>query len=365
MAVDYYQILGVDKNASHDDIKRAFRRLAHEHHPDKQGGNADKFKEINTAYQVLSNSEKRQQYDQFGAGFDQPGGGAGGFNWNNAGGQGFGGFNQQFDFGDMGDIFGDMFGFGGGRSSKRSGAQDIQMEMPISFRQSYEGVEEQISLYRNVSCHTCSGSGAEPGSKIEQCSVCKGSGRVRKVQNTMLGNIQLESVCSTCQGTGERITKPCKKCGGVGLEKEQERLTIKVPAGIRDGQTLRFAGKGERLNKESNAGDLYIIIRVESDKVFTRQEDDLLVSIGIPFTTLALGGEVAVPTMEGSLRLKVPAGTPSGKTFSLKHKGFTKLTGRGAGDQLVTVNVTVPDKLNKKEKELLEQLDREIQPKKK
>ncbi|MFH0873669.1 MAG: molecular chaperone DnaJ [Candidatus Komeilibacteria bacterium] len=357
MAADYYKVLGVERNASQDDIKRAFRRLAHEHHPDKQGGNADKFKEINTAYQVLGNAEKRQQYDQFGAGFDQPGGGAGGFNWGGAGAQGY---SQQFDFGDIGDIFGDMFGFGSNRSNRRSGAQDIQMEIAIGFREAYQGLEQEVNLYKNVSCHSCGGTGAEAGSKVEQCSVCKGNGRVRKVQNTMLGAIQVETICTNCQGTGEHITKPCKKCGGVGLMKEQESFRLKIPAGIRDGQTLRFAGKGERLTKEGGAGDLYVVIRVSKDTTFDRDEDNLLVKVNVPFTTLALGGEVAVPTIEGSVRLKVPAGTASGKVFSLKNKGFTKLSGRGSGDLLITVNVVVPDKLTKKQKELLEELDKQF-----
>lgn len=355
MPADYYQILGVDRGASQDEIKKAFRKKAHEFHPDKQGGDAEKFKELNTAYQVLGNEEKRQQYDQFGAGFDQPGAG-GGQQWSDFAG-GFGG--QQFDFGDLGDLFGGAFGFGGGGQRPRK-AQDIQVAVEIDFSEAYHGVERQIELYKHVACDTCHGSGAEPGSQISDCPTCKGTGQVKRVQNTIFGSMQVASVCDTCHGTGQKITKPCHRCSGQGIRKDNEKISIKIPAGIDNGQTLKFAGKGEAGAHGLQSGDLYLVIRLKADKNFTRQQDDLLTEVSVPFTTLVLGGEVSVPTMEGSVRLKIPAATPSGKVFILRSKGFPRLSGRGKGDELITVNVIVPEKLSKKQKELLEELDQQF-----
>ncbi len=359
MAADYYQTLGVDRGASQEEIKKAFRKKAHQFHPDKQGGDAEKFKELNTAYQVLGDEKKRQQYDQFGANFDQPGGGAGqqwgGFS------SGFGGAGgQQFDFGDLGDLFGGAFGFGGGGGQRAQRAQDIQVALEIDFSEAYQGVERNIELYKQVHCDTCQGSGAEPGSKIETCTTCKGSGQVKRVQNTVFGGIQMSSPCGTCHGTGEMISKPCHRCSGQGVRKDNEKISIKIPAGIDNGQTLKFAGKGEAGSRGLESGDLYLIIRLKADKRFTRQTDNLLTSVAVPFTTLTLGGDVAVPTMEGSVRLKIPAGTPSGKVFILHSKGFPKLSGRGKGDELITVNVIVPEKLTKRQKELLEELDQQF-----
>ncbi len=362
MAKDYYQILGIDKSATAEEIKKAFRRLAHQHHPDKQGGDEAKFKEINGAYQVLSDPEKRQQYDQYGSAFEQTGG-AQGFNWQDF--QSAGGA-QGFDFGNVSDLFGDFFSFGGagGGRQGRNRAADIHMDQEIEFKESFEGVSRIVSLYKNASCDRCSGSGAEPGTKVSQCTICKGNGRVRRVQNTMLGAMQVETVCANCQGTGEKIETPCKHCGGSGLERKQEEFTFTIPAGIDAGQTLRFSGKGQAGSKGQTAGDLYLTIHVRPHRDFQRQGADILTSVSVPFTTLTLGGEVSVPTMEGAVRLKIPAGTESGKQFILKQKGFTKLNARGRGDELVQVNVAIPTKLTKKQKELLEQLDQQLQGKK-
>jgi molecular chaperone DnaJ len=359
MAADYYQTLGVDRGASQEEIKKAFRKKAHQYHPDKQGGDAEKFKELNTAYQVLSNADKRKQYDQFGANFEQPGGGAGP-QWSDFAG-GFGGAGgQQFDFGDLSDLFGGAFGFGGAGGQRAQKAQDIQVAVEIDFQEAYHGLERDIELYKQISCDTCHGSGAEPGSKVETCSTCKGSGQIKRVQNTVFGGIQVASTCDTCRGTGEMISKPCHRCAGHGVRKDNEKIHIKIPAGIDNGQTLKFASKGEAGGRGLQSGDLYVVIRLKADRHFTREADDILTKVSVPYTTLALGGDVSVPTMEGSVRLKIPAGTESGKVFILRGKGFPKLSGRGKGDELITVNVIVPDKLTKRQKELLEELDQQF-----
>lgn len=364
MSKDYYKVLGVDKKASEADIKKAYRKLAHEHHPDKTNGNADKFKEINEAYQVLGNKEKRSQYDQFGSTFQQAGGGAsaGGFNW---GGFQQQGFNGNADFGDLGDIFGDFFGFGRAGRGRSNRGSDIEVELEIDFNESYFGGDKNISLYKNSVCSKCNGNGAEPGSKIEQCSTCKGSGKIRRVQNTMLGAMQVESACPSCDGRGQKATDPCRSCGGSGIEKKKEEFTISIPAGIGNGQSIKFSGRGEAMAHGGQSGDLYISFRVRPDRRFVRKGDDILVETDVSYATLSAGGEVKVPTVDGSVRLKIPAGTQSGKVFILRSKGFNRIHGRGRGDELVTVNVIVPTKLTKRQKELIEELERELGGKKK
>ncbi len=370
MAKDYYATLGVSKGATADEIKKAYRTLAHQHHPDKSGGDEAKFKEINEAYQVLGNVEKRKQYDQFGSTFDQAGGGAGGFggfSWDDfarAGGAGpFGGSRQQnveFDFGDLGDVFGDLFGFGraaGGRRSRRTtGGGDIQSEMELGFREAVFGVEKVVELYKNVVCPHCSGNGAEPGTKITTCKTCGGSGQVEQIQRTILGAMRSVGVCPECRGEGKIASQRCKTCRGDGRVRETEKIKVKIPAGISDGETIRLAGKGEAGSRGAAAGDLYITLRVAPDPGFKRKNDNILSDISVSFSQAALGSKIAVSTLDGEVMLKIPAGTQSGKVFKLSDRGVPHLRARGRGDHLVTVTVETPTSLSKKQKKLLEEL---------
>ncbi len=377
MAKDYYNILGVSKDASPEDIKKAYRKMAHQYHPDKAGGDEAKFKEINEAYQVLGNEEKRQQYDRYGQTFEQAsrqggfGGGTGGFSWEDISrgtsggpfGGGFGRQNVEFDFGDLGDIFGDFFGFGRSSGSRRSRrarrGTDIQTEMEIDFREAVFGAEKIVELYKNIVCASCSGNGAEPGTKIETCKTCGGSGQVARVQQTILGTFQSVGVCPDCQGEGKKASKKCKACGGQGRFKATEKIKVKIPAGINEGETIRLAGKGEAGQRGAAAGDLYITMRVKPDEEFKREGDDILTEVNISFPQAALGDKIFVKTLDGEVILKIPAGTQSGKVFKLSGKGVPHLRSRGRGDHLVTVNVVTPTNLSRRQKELLEEFGRE------
>lgn len=364
MAQDYYKILGVEKNASEADIKKAFRKLAHQHHPDKSNGNAEKFKEINEAYQVLSNKEKRHQYDQFGSTFSGSGGGNP-FGYGNPFGQGnMGGFDfsgQNIDF-DLGDLFGQFFG--GGAPSGRSRSQkghDIQVDLEISLKEAVFGKTEVFSLRKQVACQPCHGSGAEHGTAYEKCSTCHGSG---KIATTVLGTFRTQAICPDCHGKGKRIKDKCKACSGNGFNQETVDIKVEIPAGIDDGQAVRLSGQGNAGKNGAAAGDLYVTVHVKNEPGFVREENDLISEYNIPFTMAALGGEMEIKTIDGRVKLKIPAGTPSGKQFILREKGVTNLRARSRGDQIVIVNVEVPKKLTKKQKELLEQLDNELNSKK-
>lgn len=362
MSKDYYDILGVTKNASADEIKSAFRKKAHEHHPDK-GGSEEKFKELNEAYQVLGNAEKRQRYDQFGsAAFNQSGGG----NWNGFnGGQGFSGFQNgagmNFDFEDLGDMFGgfgDIFGFGGGSTSHRpTRGRDLEMHITLDFLEAAFGTEKPISFTKNATCDHCHGSGAEPGSKVDVCPTCQGSGRVSRVQRTILGNIQTQSVCSSCGGEGKIISQKCKKCGGSGIHRASNKLNVRIPAGINDGESIRLGGQGEAGPKGASAGDLYLRVRVNNHKKFTRDVYDIRTEETISIKQAAIGDKIDVDTIHGVVKLKIPEGTQSGTIFKIKEKGITKLHGHGLGDHFVKIIVKIPSGLTKKQKQLLEELD--------
>lgn len=355
MAEDYYSLLGVSKTASADEIKKAFRKKAHELHPDKSGGDADKFKQVNEAYQVLGNPQKRQQYDQFGA--------AG------PAGQGFGGasgFNQQqwqnvnMDFGDLGDIFGDLFGFGrSSRGRQANRGQDIEAELAISFRQAASGGTHTIELKHHVVCQRCQGQGGEPGSSVERCATCNGTGQVQRLQQTFLGAMQSVQPCPTCRGEGTIIKTPCKTCRGEGRESITEAVTVKIPAGIDTGQRIRIAGKGEAGRRGTPAGDLYLRIRVQPDKEFERDGDDLVVAADVPLTIASLGGTMQVNTLDGSVSVKVPAGTQSGKVIVLRGRGLPNVRGNGTGDLRIRVHVKIPSKLSGKQKKLLKELQDE------
>lgn len=370
MSKDYYKTLGVEKGASQEEIKKAFRKLAHQHHPDKTGGDETKFKEINEAYQVLGNEEKRKQYDQFGSDFQSQGGFGGGASWEDfmraarqGGGQGFGGQGVEFDMGDLGDIFGDIFGFGGGRSrggrrgSRRAQGQDIEARMEITLDEAYHGVSKEVEFYKVVKCQKCKGHGAEPGTEIKDCSRCGGSGQVEQIQQTILGAMRMAAVCPECQGEGKRYEKLCTDCGGQGVAKENVKTKVEIPAGVQTGQTLRVEGAGEAGRRGGKSGDLYIQIKVKNDPRYNREGDDLMTSIEISPAQAVLGTTQEIGIIEGgSGELKIPSGTASGKIFKIKGKGMPHLNAGGRGDLLVEVTVNIPKKLNSKEKELYQKL---------
>lgn len=353
MSKDYYKILGLSRNASQEDVKRAFRELAHKHHPDKTNGDAEKFKEANEAYQVLGNPEKRKQYDQFGTTFDpSTGSGFGGQNpFSGFGGFGNGGVNINME--DLGDIFGDFFGMGGGRRSgtktKTRGA-DIEMNLNVSFKESVFGTEKVLDLYRTAKCEVCNGTGAEPGVKINTCPECGGAGKIKKVQSMIFGNYQTVVVCPRCHGEGKIPEKFCKQCSGTGVRKKSSSIKVKIPAGINDEEILRVSGGGEAASFGGVNGDLYIHINIKEDDRFTREGENIVTRVPLDFKTAALGGELEIATLEGKMRMDIPAGTASGQIFRIRCKGVA-----GHGDLLVEVYISVPKKLSKKQKKILEE----------
>ncbi len=359
MADNYYDILGVSKSASADDIKKAYRKLAHEHHPDKDKGNEQKFKQINEAYQVLSNAEKKAQYDQYGQTFEQAQRNGGGF-----AGQGnpYGGFDFSGGFGqdgvefDLGDIFGDIFGGRGERTARRARGVDLEMPLTITFEQAVFGVDKTITIEKKDKCPTCRGTGAEPGTKIITCPVCHGQGHIRTQRRTIFGNIASSATCERCGGDGKLPESPCHTCKGNGITRQEKTLQIKVPAGIADGQRIRVSGEGEVGYRGSAAGDLYIVIRVQSSKDFVRDGSNLLKDLPVSFTQAALGAKIKVPTLDGDIEVKVSAGTQSGKILRVSGKGVPYINSGKRGDLLLTVRVIVPQKLSKKEAELLKDL---------
>lgn len=360
MGKDYYKVLGVEKGASQDEIKKAFRKKAHEFHPDKSGGDEAKFKEANEAYQVLGDPKKRSQYDRFGSSFEnaQAGGGFHGFEgFRDA--SGFAdGFNVNMD--DLGDIFGgfsDFFGGGGRRSTQTKRGSDLQMLLTIDFNDAVFGAEKEISLNKKVKCSKCNGNGAEPGSKIEKCKECGGSGRVTKIKRTILGNMQVQMTCERCGGEGETFEKSCTKCSGSGVSQENVNLKIKIPSGIDDGETIRLSGQGEAGIKGSDSGDLYLKVRVKADSRFERDGYDIKTKSEINFTQAALGDKIEIQTVHGPLKMKIPAGTQSGSVFRLRGKGINKLRGGGKGDHMVKIIVKTPTGLNRRQKELLNDLN--------
>lgn len=350
---NYYEILGISKNASQDEIKKAYRKLAHQHHPDK-GGDAQMFKEINEAYQILSDQQKRSQYDQFGHVFSGQGGPA-------PGGEGFGGFDfEGFDFSDLGDIFGEMFGFGKVNKNDLKKGRDIEVDVQITLEDALRGQDKEISLIRMVPCLRCHGKGAEPGAKINECFSCRGTGQVQQIRRTAFGSFTQIGVCPECGGEGYRPEKPCNVCHGEGRVKEAAKLKFFIPAGIDTRQVIRMDGKGEAGRKGGKAGDLYIRIFVKKHSVFTRKGDDLLVSLPLSFSQASLGDEIDVPTLEGgALSLKVSAGTETGKVFKISGKGIPHFSGYGRGNMYVELAIQTPQKLSKKQKEILENLKKE------
>ena len=367
---DYYEVLGVNKNATDDELKKAYRKLAKKYHPDANPDNKKeaeaKFKEVNEAYETLSNPQKRKMYDQFGTADPQGFGGAGGpfggqggyYSYNGSGFDGFG------DFGDLGDIFSSIFGggFGGGRSSsaKRNGPRkgaDLNVRMEITFEQAFLGVEKEIVVTRDEECQKCHGTGAKPGTSPIKCPTCNGTGQVTQVQNTILGQMQTTRTCTSCHGTGEIINEPCDNCHGKGKVRKQPRIKVKIPAGIDDNQTVVLRGEGEPGTKGGPKGDLYITVKIKRHNIFTRKGNQVLCEIPITITQATLGAELEIPMVDGTKeKYKIPEGTQTGSKFTIRNKGFKAINSNSAGDFVFTVTVQTPKRLTRQQRELLVEL---------
>ena len=355
---DYYEVLGVSKDASADEIKKAFRRLAVQHHPDKEGGDETKFKELNEAYEVLKDSEKRQRYDQFGhAGVGGNGGGGGGGNPFDGFNGNFQGQNINFDFGDLGDMFGNFFGGQQQRRQSRRG-RDVETIIDLSFEEAVFGVEKTLKLNLEVECEHCKGSGAEPGHELITCPTCKGSGQVVTVTRTILGNIQQAQTCHDCHGSGKKPEEACSVCDGKGVKRREQKVELKIPAGIDDGATIRLREYGEAI-LNGPKGDLYVHVRVKPHKKFTREGDLILSHVPVDMAVAALGGELEIDTVDGKVTMKVPAGTQSGSDFKLSGHGVPHMKGESRGPHIVTLDVQTPTKLSKRQKELLEEFQQD------
>jgi len=355
---DYYEVLGVSKSASADEIKKAFRRLAVQHHPDKEGGNEDKFKEINEAYDVLKDSQKRQRYDQFGhAGVGGGASGAGGAGSPFEGFGGFGGQNANFDFGGgFGDIFDQFFG-GGNNNSRQRGpkrGRDVEVQLQLTFEEAIFGLQHDMALELEDICEHCKGTTVEPGHDMKTCPTCHGAGQKTSVVNTIFGPIQQTAPCNTCNGAGKVPEKICTVCHGSGTRRKKQTIKVKVPAGIDDGATIRISGRGEAIGG-GEKGDLYIHIRVKAHKQFTREGDIILSEQHVSMIDAALGTEIEVLTVDGKIRMKVPAGTQSGTDFKLSGHGVPHLRNEEKrGAHIVSIVVDTPTKLSRKQRQILE-----------
>lgn len=366
---DYYEVLGVSKTATDDELKKAYRKLAKKYHPDANPNNKAeaeaKFKEVNEAYETLSDPQKRKMYDQFGPdgpqGFNGAGGPFGGSNgyysYTSSGFDGFG------DFGDLGDIFSSFFGGGfGGRTSsrKKNGPRkgaDLNLHLDITFEQAFLGVEKEISITRNEECNVCHGTGAKPGTSVTKCTMCNGTGQVRQVQNTILGQMQTTRTCSNCHGTGEVIKEPCENCKGKGKVRKQPKIKVKIPAGIDDGQTVVLRGEGEPGEKGGPKGDLYITVRLKKHSIFSRNGNNVYCEIPITITQATLGANLEIPMVNGDKETyKIPEGTQTGTKFTIRGKGFKSVSSNSVGDFIFTVKVQTPKRLSKEQRELLVQL---------
>ena len=356
---DYYEVLGVDKGADAQTLKKAYRKLAMQYHPDRNPDNPEaeaKFKEINEAYEVLSDDTKRANYDQFGHDGPQGFGGAGGFG-------GFGGFGGG-GVEDIFDMFGDMFGggFGGSSRPRRRGPErgaDIRQDITITFEEAAFGVKKSIKINRTEECSECNGSGAKSGTSKKTCPTCNGAGEVRTAQRTPFGNIMSTRVCSTCQGDGEVLESPCPKCNGQGKTRKVKTIEIDIPAGIDNDQMIKLSNQGDVGSKGGPRGDLYVAVRVMPHTLFTRDGFDIYFEMPITFAQAALGDEVEIPTLHGNVIYNIPEGTQTGTVFRLREKGVPKLRGNSRGDQYVKVIVDTPKKLNDKQKKLLKEFARE------
>ncbi len=344
---DYYEILGVPRNASDDQLKKAYRQLAKQYHPDvnKEAATEDKFKEVTEAYSVLSDTDKRARYDRFGH-------------------EGLEGMGMP-DFSGFGldDIFEQFFGFGGfggrSRSRNRRGPRrgaDLRFDLKISFEDAVHGTEREIELERWDTCPRCSGARAEPGTSAKRCSTCEGNGVVRQMRRTMLGSMVTESTCPTCNGSGETVSTPCRECGGRGQVRSQRKLTVNIPAGVDDGTQIRLSGEGEPGLHGGPPGNLYVLLSVAPHRYFRRREDDVLLELDVNIAQAALGDEVTVPTINGDANLKIPSGTQPGTVFRMRQQGIPHVRGGGRGDQIVVINVNIPERLDPEQKNLMREL---------
>ncbi len=364
---DYYEVLGVSKTASESEIKKGYRKLANKYHPDKVNNSSESekaeaeknFKEINEAYQVLSDSTKKQQYDQYGhAAFEQGGGSSsGGFG-------GFGGFGGD----DLGDIFGSFFGGSGGfggRNSRRGPepGDDLSYTLEITLEEAAKGIEKVIKYARNGKCKTCNGTGAKPHSKMNKCSKCNGSGRIKKIQRTMLGNFATEDICDVCNGSGEIPEQKCPTCHGKKIVRETIEKTVKIPAGIDNGQKLKLTDMGEASLHGGANGDLFIVIRIKAHDFFERDGSDIYCRIPVGYYTATVGGEIEVPTLNGKKTIKIPEGTQNGKRFSMRDEGIVSLRTGRKGIQYVEVFIETPINLNETQSDLLKAFDESLKDK--
>jgi molecular chaperone DnaJ len=352
MARNPYESLGVSKNASPDELKKAYRKLVREFHPDRNPGNAGaeaRFKEVQEAYDVLSDPEKRKQYDRWGSTNGRPGGG-------------FGAGGTTFDFGefDLGDVFGGLFGRGGGGAGGRSRPQrgqrgnDVEVDVRVSFEDSLRGVQVTVPVQLELACHTCHGTGAAPGTAPRKCPECDGSGVVATSQ----GLFALQQPCPRCRGMGSIVDTPCETCRGSGRERRTKRYTVRIPPGVKDGTRIKLKGKGEAGYGGAAAGDLFVVTRVEPSSLYERRGEDLVVQVPVSYSTAALGGQVEVPTPDGPVSLKVPTGSEDGKLLRIKGRGAPKLNGTGRGDLLARIRISVPKRITKKQRQLLEELEK-------
>ena len=362
---DYYEVLGVSKSATDEELKKAYRRLAKKYHPDANLDNKEEaeknFKEVNEAYEVLSDSQKRRMYDQFGhdgpAGFGGGNPGGGYYSYSSSGFSGF----EDFD---LGDIFSSIFGGGSGRGTRRANngpvkGADLRYNMEISFEEAFLGVEKEINIYRDETCKTCSGNGAKPGTSAETCKVCGGAGQVRQVQNTILGQMQTTKTCGNCHGTGKVIKEVCESCKGKGTVRKQAKIKVKIPAGIDNDQSIVLRGEGEPGTRGGAKGDLYIVVRIKKHSIFTRKGTTVYCNIPITFTQATLGAELEIPMVNGTKeKFKIPEGTQTGTNFTIRNKGFKNINNNFQGDFIFTVNVQVPKRLSKEQRDLLMQLAR-------
>ena len=361
---DFYEVLGVNKNATDDELKKAYRKLAKKYHPDANPDNKKeaeaKFKEVHDAYETLSNPEKRRMYDQFGPDGPQGFGGAGGSGFYS---QGFDGFNMG-DFGDLGDIFSSFFGggFGGnGRTSRaKSGPSkgaSLRYDIEITFEEAFLGVEKEISFNREETCNTCHGTGAKPGTKVENCSMCNGTGQISQTQTTILGQMQTTRTCPNCHGEGNVIKEPCETCRGKGKVKKATKIKVKIPAGIDDNQTVILRGEGAAGNKGGEKGDLFITVHVKRHSIYTRKQNNVYCDIPVTITQATLGANLEIPMVDGTKeKCKIPEGTQTDTKFRIKGKGFKNPNSGYAGDFIFTVVVRTPKRLTKEQRELMEKL---------
>lgn len=360
---DFYEILGVAKSASDEEIKKAYRKKAIQYHPDKNPGNKEaeeKFKEAAEAYEVLSNTEKRQRYDQFGHA------GVGGAASSGGGGFGGGGFTMEDIFSQFGDIFGGHFGggfggFGGGGGSRGgqrvNRGSNLRVRVKLNLAEVAKGAEKKIKVRKSVACSHCNGTGAEGGSSYSTCTTCNGTGAVTRITNTMLGRMQTQSACPDCQGEGKIITKKCTHCNGEGITQQEEVITINIPAGVSEGMQLSMSGKGNAARRGGVNGDLLIVVEEEQHPELIRDENDLVFNLLLSFPTASLGGTVEIPTIDGRVKVKVEPGTQPGKVLRLRGKGLPSVNHYGTGDLLVNISVYVPESLSRDERKIIEKLE--------